>query len=114
MSWLKILSFSLFQAIAIFAIMAIVAARPTEDEPIPIVRQSSDILPDGSFTHSYETGNGISVSESGHIESVGEDQALVVEGSYGYTSPEGQPIELKYVADENGYRPISDSLPSNT
>lgn len=34
-----------------------------------------------------------------------EDAAIEVQGSNSYTSPEGQVIQLQYVADENGYQP---------
>lgn len=35
-----------------------------------------------------------------------------VHGSYSYTSPEGQVITVNYVADENGFHPTGDHLPT--
>lgn len=35
-----------------------------------------------------------------------------VHGSFSYTSPEGQVITLNYVADENGFHPSGDHLPT--
>lgn len=61
--------------------------------------------PDGSYTFEYGTSNGIDVSETG----VGSSYAT---GSYSYTSPEGETIQLKYTADENGYQPQGDHLPT--
>lgn len=61
--------------------------------------------PDGSYNYAYETSNRIRAQESG----VGGSHAV---GSYSYTSPEGQPIQLIYTADENGYQPKGDHLPT--
>lgn len=61
--------------------------------------------PDGSYTFEYGTSNGIDFSETG----VGSSYAT---GSYSYTSPEGETIQLKYTADENGYQPQGDHLPT--
>lgn len=36
----------------------------------------------------------------------------VAQGSFSYTSPEGQPIRLIYTADENGFVPQGDHLPT--
>lgn len=33
-------------------------------------------------------------------------------GAYSYTSPEGEAIKITYLADENGYQPSSDNLPT--
>lgn len=90
------------------------AARPSDNEEIPILRQTSDFAPDGSYQFAYETGNGIVVDENGHVKNSGPDQVQVVEGSFAYKSPEGQDIRVEYVADENGYQPLSDAIPSNT
>lgn len=53
---------------------------------------------------SYETGNGIAAQEQGYLKSTGvqNEGAQVAQGSYSYTSPEGIPISLSYVADEYG------------
>lgn len=40
------------------------------------------------------------------------NEAENVQGSFSYTSPEGQPIRVTYVADENGFRPEGAHLPT--
>lgn len=33
-------------------------------------------------------------------------------GSYSYTAPDGSLISLSFIADENGFRPMGDHLPT--
>lgn len=63
---------------------------------------------------SYETGNGITAEEQGFLKNAGqpEIEAQVGQGRFRYTSPEGQVIELTYVADENGFQPQGAHLPT--
>lgn len=63
------------------------------------------IYPDGRYNYAFETTNSIRLSEMGFGGSH-------VSGSYSYRSPEGEDIKLKYTADENGYHPIGDHLPT--
>lgn len=39
-------------------------------------------------------------------------EAEVIRGSFSYTSPEGQPISLSYIADENGFQAQGAHLPT--
>ncbi|CAH0556917.1 unnamed protein product [Brassicogethes aeneus] len=73
-------------------------------QEIPILRQESDISPDGSYKYAYETGNGIAAQEQG----VGGQTA---QGGFAWTSPEGEQIQIQYVADENGYQPQGAHIP---
>lgn len=68
-------------------------------------------MPDenGNFDFRYETGDGIYHQAQGNP--VG-DKSYYVQGSYSYTSPEGQLVEVRYTADENGYRAEGDHLPT--
>lgn len=43
---------------------------------------------------------------------MGGPEALNVEGSFSYSSPEGDTISLTYIADENGFQPQGDHLPT--
>lgn len=60
------------------------------------VAQAADINPDGTYAYSYQTSNGISGSESG-------TGGVSVSGSSSWTAPDGTPVKVDYVADENGY-----------
>ncbi|CAH2107385.1 unnamed protein product [Euphydryas editha] len=94
--------------------------QPQQQQPqyqsqvIPIVRQSQEINPDGSYQFSYETGNGIVAQEQGYLKNPGikDAEAQVAQGSFSYTSPEGVPISLTYIADENGFRAEGAHLPT--
>lgn len=60
---------------------------------------------DGAYNWAFETSNGISQEESG----VGGQNA---QGSANWYSPEGEPVQLSYVADEFGYRVAGSHLPT--
>lgn len=66
-----------------------------------ILRSDSETNPD-SFRYSYETSNGIQAQEAGQLRQIGRDAAVVTQGSYSYISPEGEPVSVSYIADENG------------
>lgn len=58
--------------------------------------------------------------EEGYLKNLGPDpdaegeqlNAQVQQGSYSYTSPEGQLITVHYIADENGFQVSGDHLPT--
>lgn len=95
-------------------LVAVACAAPqAQTEPIPILKQDSEINPDGSFQYSFETGNGIVADAKGSLKNVGaEEPALEIVGQFQYRTDEGDNIQLSYVADENGYRPSGAHLPT--
>ncbi|KAH8302700.1 hypothetical protein KR044_009773, partial [Drosophila immigrans] len=68
-----------------------------------IAEQSFDITPDGSYNFNFRTSDGVNEQATGNGDRV--------RGSYSFTSPEGTPVEITYVADENGYQPQGDAIP---
>ncbi|KAH8367281.1 hypothetical protein KR200_009406, partial [Drosophila serrata] len=60
---------------------------------------------DGSYNYQFETSNGIAQQEQG----VG---GYYASGSSQYYTPEGQLIQLTYTADENGFQPQGEHLPT--
>nr|XP_034189634.1 endocuticle structural glycoprotein SgAbd-2-like [Osmia lignaria] len=96
--------------------------RPNFQQPTPqynspgrfiaIRSQSKDSYPDGTYTFSYDTENGISVAESGRPQGAPPGQAEVVQGRFSYTAPDGTPVTLEYTADENGFHPQGAHLPT--
>ncbi|XP_011184379.2 larval cuticle protein 2 [Zeugodacus cucurbitae] len=64
----------------------------------------SDVRPDG-FEYALETSNGIQSAQSG-------DANGNIQGDFQWVSPEGEHVQFSYIADENGYQPKSDLLPT--
>ncbi|VVC98221.1 endocuticle structural glycoprotein SgAbd-2 [Leptidea sinapis] len=82
---------------------------------IPIIHFDKEQGADGSYKTSYETGNNIQAQETGYLRNVvgSEDTpALVQQGSYSYTAPDGQVITVEYTADEFGFRVKGDHIPT--
>ncbi|RZF37340.1 hypothetical protein LSTR_LSTR011089 [Laodelphax striatellus] len=67
----------------------------------------------GQYTYTYQTVDGTVVNERGSLKQTpdGSDYVLVKDGSYGYTSPDGTPVQVTYTADENGFHPQSANIP---
>lgn len=100
--------------------------EPLNTTPVQIVSQNAVVNADGTFNYSFEASNGIKVEESGYVkpaidvrsglgegttdENTGDIQ--VIQGSFSYLAPDGTPISLKYIADETGFHPEGDHLPT--
>ncbi|XP_064101038.1 uncharacterized protein LOC135211723 [Macrobrachium nipponense] len=63
----------------------------------------------GVYSFSFESADGTRRQESGQPTS---PDTFSVQGSYSYISPEGLPFEVRYVADEFGFRAEGDHLPT--
>ncbi|XP_053956177.1 endocuticle structural glycoprotein SgAbd-8 [Anastrepha ludens] len=87
---------------------------PGAGSDIPIIKLESKVNIDGSYQYEYETGNGINAQESGYVKNADDpcNAVLTAEGSFSYTSPEGQAFLVTYTADENGFQPQGDHLPT--
>lgn len=75
---------------------------------------NNDLSHDGSFAYGYTTVDGQQAQAQGFVKNIGNKdlEAQVVQGSYSYTSPDGTPIAVKYLADENGFRAEGLHLPT--
>nr|XP_026486351.1 endocuticle structural glycoprotein SgAbd-8-like [Vanessa tameamea] len=86
------------------------------NDPIPILRFESDgPNVDGSYKWAFETGNEIAAQENGYVKNFGQGEGKeiqVAEGSVSYKAPDGSPIALTYIADENGFQPQGNHLPT--
>ncbi|XP_037046362.1 pupal cuticle protein 20-like isoform X1 [Bradysia coprophila] len=84
-----------------------------QQPPIAILSYENVNNGDGSYKFSYETENGIKAQEQGELKNKGTDNAIqTVSGSYSYTAPDGQVITVTYIADENGFQPTGEHLPT--
>lgn len=90
----------------IAAVVCSSLARPDHHDAVAEVRSfSNDLKEDGSYQYQFDTTNGIAAQEAG----VGGHYAS---GSSAYYAPDGQLITLSYTADENGFHPSGDHLPT--
>ncbi|KAL0840390.1 hypothetical protein ABMA28_015647 [Loxostege sticticalis] len=107
---------SLFLVAALASTLAAQAPQQPPGDQIPIIRFETDgPNVDGTYKWLYETGNEINAEESGYVKNFGKgegEEVQVAEGKFSYKSPEGQLIALTYIADENGFQPQGEHLPT--
>ncbi|KAJ8937324.1 hypothetical protein NQ318_008286, partial [Aromia moschata] len=96
--------------------LALSAPQGNTPEPIKIISQSNEISPDGGYQWSYESANGIKADETGTLKKTNDPEnpeAIVAQGSFSYSDPEGNQISLTYTADdEGGFQPQGAHLPT--
>ncbi|XP_076031139.1 cuticle protein AM1199-like [Oratosquilla oratoria] len=101
-------------ALCVLVALANAAPRPDDDsaEALPFVATLKDVRvqPDALGVHSldFEAENGIAVKTVG---SHGSEGGSVMQGAFNYRLDDGTFVPLTFVADEFGYRPVSDLLP---
>lgn len=81
---------------------------------VPILTRS-EIRDDlNQFALSYSTGDGQAATAQGALKpnSAGTGNVLVQQGSYAFIGTDGRLYKLSYIADENGFQPIADYLPT--
>ncbi|XP_055326085.1 cuticle protein CP14.6-like, partial [Sitodiplosis mosellana] len=82
----------------------------SSDATAQVLRNDAVVNPD-SFNYAYQTSNGIATKEQGQLKQIGSEAGIAVKGDYAYTSPEGEKVQLSYIADENGFQPTGSHLP---
>ncbi|XP_061401934.1 pupal cuticle protein Edg-78E-like [Musca vetustissima] len=97
--------FKLIIVVSTIVALAFGAPANPEDQAAETLKYVNVVNTDGSYTFEYESSNGINFGENG----VGGENAA---GKFSYTSPEGEPIQLTYTADKNGYQPQGEHLPT--
>ncbi|CAK1604160.1 unnamed protein product [Parnassius mnemosyne] len=94
------------------AALALACALPQEHNqaksPVEIVKQDSEINVNG-YNFEFETSDGTYRQEQGDYKNDTEQQGLSVKGSYKYVAPDGQHIQVTFVADKNGYQPTEEN-----
>ncbi|KAM7341854.1 larval cuticle protein 4-like [Cochliomyia hominivorax] len=94
----------MFKLFLITTLIAFAAAVTDEDVHAEATLLKSDVRADG-FDSALETTNHIHQVASGDVHGN-------IHGDFEWISPEGEHVAVKYVADENGYQPSSDLLPT--
>ncbi|KAF2882200.1 hypothetical protein ILUMI_23967 [Ignelater luminosus] len=103
-----------FQIITVVVLTTVLGATVSSKESVKIVRQINNVYPDGTYNHAFETENEIYAEEQGFIKNPSDDNNGIqtIQGQFQYQSPEGQVMKLIYVADENGFQPQAEYLPT--
>uniref|UniRef100_A0A2H1VVG3 SFRICE_030046 n=1 Tax=Spodoptera frugiperda TaxID=7108 RepID=A0A2H1VVG3_SPOFR len=87
-------------------------SRPVERAQAAFERNAAILRQDNSndgetYAYAYETENGISGEENGVATN-----GVQAQGSYSYTGDDGKVYSVRYTADENGFQPQGDHLPT--
>uniref|UniRef100_A0A034WL63 Larval cuticle protein 2 n=1 Tax=Bactrocera dorsalis TaxID=27457 RepID=A0A034WL63_BACDO len=90
--------------VAFVAYASAAAVSSSDDAHAEVSLLKSDVRVDG-FDTALETSNSIHVVQHG-------DEKGNINGEYGWVSPEGEHVIINYVADESGYHPKSELLPT--
>ncbi|GFG37113.1 hypothetical protein Cfor_05775 [Coptotermes formosanus] len=79
---------------------------------VPIITANFDLNPiDNSYNFNYVAGDGSERHEVGVVENPGTPvEGSAVQGSYSYTSPDGTPVTVNYVADNFGFQPVGPNI----
>lgn len=80
---------------------------------IVITRSENENAGDGTFRWASETSDGTRKEQNGFLKAGPDHESpiQVIQGGFSYISPEGQQIDLSYIADENGFQPQGVHLP---
>ncbi|XP_022119549.2 pupal cuticle protein 36-like [Pieris rapae] len=78
-----------------------------------ILRFENEMNEEG-FHYAYETSDGTKAEQNGRVlpGSTPEEGSIQVSGSYSYIGDDGQTYSVSYIADENGFQPSGDHLPT--
>ncbi|XP_049876568.1 AT-rich interactive domain-containing protein 1A-like [Pectinophora gossypiella] len=80
--------------------------RAALDRAASILRYESEVGPE-NFHYAFETDNGIIAEENGVATN-----GIQAQGGFSYTGDDGQVYSVSYTADEGGYQPKGDHLPT--
>jgi len=96
------------------ALISLACAMPQDaaKPPVAIISsESSGPDADGTYSFKFETADGVKREEEGAQKVIEGESGATSRGSWSYSSPEGEKIETKFVADENGFQPTGAHLP---
>ncbi|XP_077293773.1 endocuticle structural glycoprotein SgAbd-5-like [Arctopsyche grandis] len=95
-------------AIVLICFAALVSAAPQND--VQLVSYENDNIGLGNYRFAYELTDGTKRQETGELKNAGtENEAISVQGSYTWISPDGTVWTVTFLADENGFQPKVES-----
>ncbi|CAH1104435.1 unnamed protein product [Psylliodes chrysocephalus] len=67
---------------------------------------------DGTYQWSFQADNGISAQETSQIKNSNSQEPVEeTQGNFEYTAPDGSSIQVRYIANEDGFQPQGAHLP---
>jgi hypothetical protein len=99
-------------SVVLMCLVGIVLTAPVEQ--IPVLQENTIRDDHGQYSYNFLTGNGIARTEQGALVPNADrtKNVLVQRGGYRYYLPNGELLEVNYIADENGYRVTGSHLPT--
>ncbi|KMQ93518.1 flexible cuticle protein 12 [Lasius niger] len=102
--------------VALCVLVAVAVAAPPYDysQTVLVKETPLDNIGIDGYNFGYELSSGQTHQESAQLVNAGqENESLAVRGSFSYVDPETNVrYTVNYVADENGFRPEGEHLPS--
>lgn len=93
-----------FSTLQSFLLCMTLAQQQDESDAV-ILRFENLVDQSGAFEYAYETSNGI-------VEEAEGEGGKYTKGFFQYTSPEGLPVRISYIADAaNGFQPTGNVIP---
>ncbi|KXJ76691.1 hypothetical protein RP20_CCG009193 [Aedes albopictus] len=106
----------LFKGLLLLGVLLVVNGQQKNQGPkfkdIPIVSHENVLEVDGKFRYSYEGGDGTRAAQDGQQIFVNNQAGTASQGQYTYQGDDGKTYSVSYTADENGYRPSAEHLPT--
>merc|ERR1712198_355351 len=98
-----------FVVLACLAAVAVAAPQLQEEREVLVLRDERVDNGDGTFSYAVEADNGINTAVAGSVGSEGQSN---MEGSYTVLLADGTQAVIRFIANELGYQPQSDILPT--
>ncbi|XP_070498381.1 larval cuticle protein 65Ag1-like [Chironomus tepperi] len=89
----------------------------SKDAQAVVVTSSGSDDAAGNFESNFETSNNIKADAKGTLKKLTSENGTetygeVQQGSYSYVGDDGKTYQVNWVADENGFQPQADFLPT--
>ncbi|XP_030387090.1 cuticular protein 47Eg-like [Scaptodrosophila lebanonensis] len=88
---------------------ACLLALACANEDAGVLRNEAEVNVN-DFKYALQLDNSVNIEQQGALS--GEE--WVVKGQHSWTSPEGEPVSIQYIANENGYQVLSANPPLPT
>ncbi|KAG5676768.1 hypothetical protein PVAND_006577 [Polypedilum vanderplanki] len=97
--------------LVVFSLVIVAALAAPAD--VEILKSDFENLGLDSYNFAYEQSDGQKREESAVVNNFGsENESIAIRGSFSFVADDGQTYTVTYVADENGFQPSAQHLPT--